>query len=113
MRVSGDLRVASLTLFFVGLKAILLLGLARAYVMNESLQKQWLFLSLLYTAILAALSWVFILQTHPGMPDQWWQLWLLKSFLLVVAYFKLLSYFEEGILFWIIFLGGWLALVWF
>src|SRR5262245_26935724 len=100
-------------LYYYGLKAILLLGIARAYALSEPLQKSWLFISLMYTAMLAVLSWVFILNMHPGIPPQAWHLWLLKSFLLVVAYFKLLSWFDSGLLFWIIFFGGWLGLVYF
>lgn len=105
--------MATATLIYFALKAFLLLVIARTYAINDAMQKQWLFLSLLYVSMVAALSWVFILQMHPGIPDQAWHLWLFKTLLLVIAYFKLLSYFEEGLMFWVIFLGGWLALVWF
>ena len=33
--------------------------------------------------------------------------------LLVLLYFKLLSKFDEGMLFWMIFLAGFLGLIWF
>ena len=100
-------------IIYLSLKGLLLLGLARAYVLYEPLQKSWLFWSLFYTAGVAALSWVFFLSMRPEIPNREWQLWLLKTFILVVVYFKLLSKFDEGFLFWVIFLGGWIGLVWF
>ena len=98
-------------IYYFSLKALLLFSLARAYVMFEPLQKSWLFLSLLYTAGVAALSKVIFLSVLPTMTSQEWQFWLAKTFVLVVVYFKLLSKFDEGMLFWIIFLGGWIGLV--
>lgn len=98
-------------IFYFGLKALLLLTLARAYVVYEPLQRHWLFLSLLYTGGVAALNWALYLPLHPWRSENEWQLWLVKTFVLVVVYFKLLSKFDSGFLFWILLLGGWIGLV--
>jgi hypothetical protein len=98
-------------IIYFSLKGLLLLSLARSYAVYEPLQRHWLFLSILYTSMVAALSWVFVLNMNPEIPTQTWQIWLAKTFVLVVVYFKLLSKFDSGLLFWIILLGGWIGLV--
>lgn len=98
--------------YFLLLKGILLLGLVRSFVTFEPLQKHWIFFAILYTALLGGASWVLLLNM-PGTPPEWWQTWMIKTFLVVLLYFKLLSKFDEGALFWIIFLTGFLGLMWF
>jgi hypothetical protein len=106
-------RGLSMLAVYYGLKGFFLLSLARSYVVYDALQKQWLIFPIFYTAGLALLSWVFILGMNPGIPADAWKIWLAKSFVLVVIYFKLLSKFEDGFLFWIIFFGGWLGLIYY
>lgn len=101
------------TIIYFVLKGVLLIAMAPAIVLYEPLQKHWFFLSVLYTGLLAALSWLFILNMHPGIPADSWKVWLLMSFGLVALYFKLLTIFDEGFLFWVIFLGGLAGLLWF
>src|SRR5579863_10105774 len=93
-------------IYYFGLKGFLLITLVRTFVVHEPMQKHWLFLSILYTALLAALSWVFWLNMHPGIRPQAWHFWLAESFVLIVIYFKLLARFDQGLLFWVIFLVG-------
>ncbi|MBM4075745.1 MAG: hypothetical protein FJ267_08900 [Planctomycetes bacterium] len=76
-------------------------------------KKHWLFLSVFYTCGLALLSWVFVLHGNLGNGADAWTFWLVKSIFLVVFYFKLLSFFDEGLFFWLLLHGGWLGLVWF
>ncbi len=93
-------------LYYVGLKAAFLYGLVHSFAKYESLQKHWLFLGLLYTAGIALLSWVFIMAPADA-PDWWqWKLWLAKSLVLAVVYFRLLERFEEGFLFWLLLVAG-------
>jgi hypothetical protein len=99
-------------LYYLGVKGAFLFGLARSYVSFEPLQKHWLFMSILYTAGIAFLSRVFSV-FFTGFTDYKWHIWLLETFVLVIIYFKLLSRFDEGMLFWIIFLFGGAGLIWF
>jgi hypothetical protein len=98
---------------YYALKGFFLLSLARTFVVFDAFQKQWLIFPIVYAVGLGLLSWVFILGMNPGIPTDDWKIWLAKSFGLAVVYFKLLSKFEEGLLFWIILLGGWLGLTYF
>ena len=98
---------------FLALKAFLLLVLARSYVVYEPLRSAWLSLSILYVGLLALLSWVFILSMNPAIAKQDWAIWLGMTLVLVIVWLKLLDRIEEGFLFWLLFLGGWLGLTWF
>jgi|GEM_PF-5317625 len=98
---------------FLALKALLLLVIARSFVVYEPLRRAWLSLSIFYVVMLGLLSWVFILSMNPNVSQQDWLIWLAMTLALVIAYLKLLDTFEEGLLFWLIFLGGWLGLTWF
>jgi hypothetical protein len=100
-------------LYYYAIKGMFLFGLVRSYVKFEPLQKHWLFLSILYTLGLAFLSWVFVVNTNPQVTTRAWQIWLLKTFVLVIVYFKLLERFDEGMIFWVIFLVGGFGLIWF
>jgi hypothetical protein len=128
-------------LFYLCLKAGLFACILRAFIKFEPLQTYWLFLAALYTAILAGLSWVFLIapQSGPGqivawprgwdirlvmllLPKGWWgpdsigwrawQMWLAQTFCLMALYLRLLAKFEEGALFWIILALG-LGLIFF
>ncbi len=98
---------------YFALKGVLLIALARTFVVYEPMQKHWIFLSFLYVFLLALLSWVFILSMRPEIPEQKWLIWLAQTFVLIAIYFKLLAKFDEGSLFWFIFIGGLLGLLWF
>lgn len=100
-------------LYYLGLKGLLIIALSRAIAMYEDFQKHWIFFSLLYTAGVGALSWVFVLSMNPQIPDEAWQHWLVKTFLVAAIYFKLLSRFDQGIMFWLIFPLGVVGLLWF
>lgn len=50
---------------------------------------------------------------NPQIPNEKWQHWLVKTFLLAAIYFKLLSRFDQGIMFWLIFPLGVVGLLWF
>jgi hypothetical protein len=93
-------------IYYYGIKAAFLAGLVQSYVKFDLLQKHWLFLSLLYTAGLAFLSWVFIMA--PAASPDWrlWEFWLLKTFGFTVVYLLLLRRFDEGMIFWLLMLGG-------
>jgi hypothetical protein len=102
-----------ISVYYFGLKTVFFYGLVHSFVKFEPLQKHWVFISLLYIAGVALLSWVFLLA--PGlMPitTHDWGVWLVKYLLISLVYFKLLSKFDEGILFWILVIGG-VAVVWY
>ncbi len=96
-----------ISVYYIGLKAVFFYGLVHSYVKFEPLQKHWIFMSVLYTAGAAFLSYVFLMA--PGLLQVTWQdwgIWLGKSAILVAVYFKLLARFDEGILFWLLLVAG-------
>ena len=103
---------ASILLYYYVMKAIFLFSLVRIQVKFETMKDHWLFLGALFTAGIALLSCVFIMMPQ-DIPD-WraWQIWLAKFFGLSLLYFKLLSKFDEGVIFWTVLLLG-ILLVWF
>ena len=100
-------------LIYYSLKGLLLVTLARSFAVNEAFQRHWIFFSGLYTAGIAALSWVFVLSINPAIASEVWKHWLLKTFLVAAIFFKLLAKFDEGCLFWAVFSAGLLGLIWF
>jgi len=112
-RMVTSLLALKASFVFLALKALLLLVIARSFVVYEPLRRAWLSLSIFYVVMLGLLSWVFILSMNPNVSQQDWLIWLAMTLALVIAYLKLLDTFEEGLLFWLIFLGGWLGLTWF
>lgn len=109
----GSLLALKASFIFLGLKGLLLLVLARSFVVYEPLRRAWLSISVFYVAMLGLLSWVFIVSMNPAISKNDWLIWLAITLVLVIVYFKLLDTFEEGFLFWLIFLGGWIGLIWF
>lgn len=92
-------------IYYIALKAAYLLGLVQAFVKFDTLQKHWLFTGLLYTAGLALLSWVWLVA--PGRVEtQPWQIWIGETAVIAVIYFKLLQRFDEGMIFWLLMVGG-------
>jgi len=95
--------------YYFGLKAVFFYGLVHSFVKFDPLQKHWIFLSLLYTAGIAFLSYVFLIA--PGTAQYWgswqaWWIWLGETAVIAAIYFKLLARFDEGILFWLLLIGG-------
>ena len=105
------------------LKFMIFFSIVKALVKFEALGKHFLFLGLLYTSIVALISYVFILAPAPTGPStafnaSWimqikhitglspWLIWLGATLLLSTLYYKLLSKFDEGILFWILLIVG-------
>jgi hypothetical protein len=105
-------------LYYYGLKTFFLYSLVRTQAKYEPMRDSWLFLGVLYTVGVAFLSYVF-LESWKAIPWQGWQVrvaaklgispwqaWLGETFLLSAFYFKLLSRFDEGILFWVLLVLG-------
>ena len=101
------------------LKFVLFFSIVRALVKFETLGTHFIALSVVYTGLVAFLSYVFILTTQPGaFRAQWmmrvnqatglspWLVWLAATLVLSALYFKLLSKFDEGIQFYILLILG-------
>jgi len=98
-----------INLYYFGLKAVFFYGLVHSFVKFDPLQKHWIFLSVLYTAGVAFLSYVFLI--GPGIAQYWgswrlWEIWLGETVVIAAVYFKLLARFDEGILFWLLLMAG-------
>ena len=104
--------MVSFVLYYYVLKTMFLYSLVRSFVRYEPLQKHFLFLSILFTAAVAFLSYALLYSSWEVMPWRAWEIWLGKLFLLTLLYFWLLSKFDEGPFFWLLLLAG-LGLVWF
>jgi hypothetical protein len=101
------------------LKFMLFFSIVKALVKFESLGNHFLALGILYTSLVAFISYVFILTTQPSaFHADWvmqinratgfspWLIWLAATLLLSTLYFKLLNKFDEGIFFWILLILG-------
>ncbi len=101
------------------LKFMLFFSIVKALVKFDTLGAHFLALGVLYTALVAFLSYVFILTTTPNaFHANWlmrvnrqtgispWLVWLGATFLLSTLYFKLLNKFDSGIAFWILLILG-------
>src|SRR4051794_32374476 len=101
------------------LKFMLFFSIVKALVKFEALGNHFLLLSILYTSIVAFISYVFILASQPGaFHAEWmmrvnrvtglspWLIWLAATLVLSTLYFKLLSRFDEGVFFWILLILG-------
>ena len=94
-----------LDVYYLAIKAVFLFGLVHSFVKFETLQKNWLFIALLYAAGVALLSWVWLVlpgqyQTRP------WLIWVAENAVISVIYFKLLERFDEGWIFWTLIMAG-------
>jgi hypothetical protein len=115
-------------IYYLFLKAAFFFSLVRIQVKFDTMRDHWLFLGVLYTAGVVFLSYVFLFAWRdPQQPFPWpaWQLRVARNFgitperafwaeTLVIStlYFRLLSKFEEGVIFWTLLVLG-LAVVWF
>lgn len=80
---------------------------------------------MLYTGLVAFISFVFLLAPMEVVNWRMWEYWLALNWLMTWVFFRLLIRFEEGILFWVVLLLGvvvvlnepnllmlWMALLW-
>ena len=95
-----------LNVYYIAIKAMFFYSLVHAFVKFENLQKHWLFLAMLYTAGVAGLSWVWFMAPQPAADHGLWRMFLLKTAVIAVVYFKLLERFDEGWMFWTLLIAG-------
>lgn len=101
------------------LKFMLFFAIVKALVKFETLGDHFLFLGVLYTGLVAFISYVFVVSTRQvEFQAGWliqvsratglspWLSWLAATMVLSTLYFKLISKFDEGIVFWILLLLG-------
>ena len=93
-------------MYYYAMKIFLFASLVSSFVKFEPLQKHGFFLSLLYTALVAFLSFVFLISPAPPPSLKLWQIWIAANFILTWAYFVLLARFEESFLFWFVLASG-------
>jgi hypothetical protein len=89
-------------ILYYGFKTILLASMVRALVVAEPLKRHVLTMSVVYTAIVALLSYAFLLSQHADPNYRLWQVWLGVNLAMTYAYFKLLTTFDESALFWLV-----------
>ena len=94
----------SLLLYYFAIKAIFLLGIIRSAVKFDTLLEYPTFLAGLYTGGVAFLSYMYRPIVFPMYNPRDWQIWLLKTFVLAMIYFRLLRRFDDGILFFLVLL---------
>ncbi|MFO0952015.1 MAG: hypothetical protein U0835_12860 [Isosphaeraceae bacterium] len=113
--------------YYFFIKILFFFSIVKALIQFEPLKKHWLFLGVLYSAAVAFLSYVFVIN---GMTDtfyrSWeaylagligvpktklWHLWLGETLVLSSLYFRLITRFDEGMLFWILFFMGFLLVM--
>jgi hypothetical protein len=92
--------------YYFTLKGFFLFAIVRSLVRFAPLEKHVLSLSVLYTAAVAFLSYVFMLSPLSVVYWQKWGAWLAITFALSFLYFQLLVRFDEGPAFVILLLLG-------
>lgn len=97
-------------MIYWGLKFFLFFSFVLALVRAEPLRNQIFPISLLYTASVAFISYVFmvLIGDTSAWNNNWWQwlIWLGCTFVLSWIYFKCLIWFEESSLFWLVIVVG-------
>jgi hypothetical protein len=101
------------------LKLMLFFAIVKALVKFETLQDHFLFLGILYTGLVALISYVFVVSTRQvDLQASWlvqasratglspWLCWLAATLILSTIYFKLIGKFGEGGLFWVLLVLG-------
>jgi hypothetical protein len=117
MPARGGVRPRMIGIYFF-LKLMLFFALVKALVKSDTLGEHPFFFGVIYTGLVAFISYVFILSTNPNaFRAAWllrasrsthlspWMVWLAATLLLSTAYFKLLSK-VDGIGFWIVLVLG-------
>ncbi|GIW86652.1 MAG: hypothetical protein KatS3mg108_0976 [Isosphaeraceae bacterium] len=89
-------------LYYYGLKTLLFGSLIRVFIVAEPMRRHVLAMSFLYTLLVAFLSYVFLLSQFEQPNYRLWQIWLGVNFVMTFIYFKLLTRFDESVLFWFI-----------
>jgi len=114
----------SVLTYYFFIKIVFFYALVRAQIKSDLIKEHYLFLSILYTAAVAFLSFVFLVSWLDLPSPPWqvrvaaslgvspWQAWLGETFLLSTLYFWLMSKFDEGVIFWTLLLLG-IVVVWF
>lgn len=109
--------------YYFFIKIVFFFMLVRTLIKFEVMQDHWLFLGVLYTAGVAFISYVFIMSYQTPPWNIWfqragaavgvspWVAWLGATFLLSTFYFKLLTRFDEGVIFWTLLLLGTLVVL--
>ncbi len=106
--------------YYFFLKLLLFFSIVKALVKFETLGNHFLFLGVLYTSLIGFISYVFIVsRAEKNVFDAgWimrinhitglspWLVWLAATLVLSTLYFKLLSKFAEGMLFWVLLVLG-------
>jgi hypothetical protein len=101
----------SFDIYYIAIKIFFLASLVRSFVVFDPLKKHWLFIAILYTAVIAGLCWVFF-SWKPGFTMAEYQRWAGITLVGSAIYFKLLEKFEEArLFFWLILLGGMALLI--
>lgn len=96
----------SLILFYFFLKAGFLYSLIRVQVKFEPMKDRFILFTVMYTAAVAFLSYVFFIAPLDTPPWQAWEIWLGKIFAIYLVYFWLMSKYDEGVIFWTLLLLG-------
>lgn len=104
---------------YLFLKFMIFFAIVKALVRFETLQNHFLFLGILYTGIVAFISYVFVVSVNPSaFSYPWvlqlarmtgvspWLVWVGLTLVISTLYFKLLSRFDEGTIFWILLVLG-------
>ncbi len=112
--------IVGVSIYYFFIKIVFFFALVRAQIMSDLLRSHYLFLSIVYTAAVTFLSWIFIVswtgQTYfegyflirvaRTVGTSPWVAWLGITLILSAVYFKLMARFDEGILFWILLVLG-------
>ena len=116
----------SVALYFMFMKIFFFFSLVRLQIKFDTLRDHWLFLGVLYTGGVAFLSYMFLF-SWMGDNFRWpdwqvqfagrlgvspWKTWIGETLVLSTLYFRLLSKFDEGVIFWTLLLLG-IPLVWY
>lgn len=98
----------SISFIYYGLKIFFFFSLVAALLKTEPLRQQLFALTILYTAAVAFLSYVFLIAPQIATAvagwTNWrdWQIWLAVTFVKTWIYFKCLIWFEDSSLFWVV-----------
>jgi hypothetical protein len=107
--------------YYYFIKIVFFFSLVRAQIKSDMLRDHYLFLSILYTAAVAFLSYAFLVSWQgeavvPGRGLEFqlskltgqsqWRVWLVETLILSAVYFKFLAKFDEGVIFWTLLLLG-------
>jgi hypothetical protein len=113
--------MGTFALYYYFIKIMFFFSLVRAQVKSDLLRDHFLFLSVLYTAAVAFLSYAFLVswqgqeivpgraweaQLSKSLNQSQWVVWLGETLVLSAFYFKLMAKFDEGVIFWTLLVLG-------